>query len=136
MKTLFKILLLIPLLTLGGCYTQLALRDSHEYDDEYAYEEQEDTTYSDNRGEVNIIMMDSILDIEDIIGVIIRAGVLQLEHIMTRSGGIFTIHMFLGGIIRILTVIGLIMITGIIQITGNMDIHILEYINTEIHTLD
>jgi len=54
MKTLVKILLLIPLLTLGGCYTQLALRDSYDYDDEYTYQEQEDTTYSENRGEVNI----------------------------------------------------------------------------------
>ena len=52
MKTLAKILLLIPLLTLGGCYTQLALRNDYDYEDKYTYQEQDDTTY--NRGEVNI----------------------------------------------------------------------------------
>ncbi|TSA28678.1 MAG: hypothetical protein D4R68_03640, partial [Ignavibacteriales bacterium] len=58
MKTLIRILIVLPLLTLGGCYTQIAFRDYSPKDsryesdkDEYAYayEDQADSTnYDDN----------------------------------------------------------------------------------------
>lgn len=59
MKTLIKILILIPLLSLGGCYTQLALRDSgdRDYEDEYVYQEEADSlgeeTYYDDDFPIN-----------------------------------------------------------------------------------
>lgn len=56
MKLAIKILSLILLLNLGGCYTQLALRDykNKDYEEEYTYEDQDDTTYSEDKKEVNI----------------------------------------------------------------------------------
>ncbi len=55
MKNLLKISAFIPLITLGGCYTQLALKtDESYYQDSYSYEDQDDTTYTEERKEVNI----------------------------------------------------------------------------------
>jgi hypothetical protein len=58
MKTLLKIIIVITLFSLGGCYTQIALRDTSYKDrdyreevDEYAYEDQADTTYTENEYE-------------------------------------------------------------------------------------
>ncbi|MFA5805666.1 MAG: hypothetical protein WC879_13595 [Melioribacteraceae bacterium] len=52
MKTLIRLLIVLPLLTLGGCYTQIAFRDYSPKDsryesqeDEYAYEDQADSNY-------------------------------------------------------------------------------------------
>lgn len=54
MKKYISLLALIPLFAFGGCYTQLALRSDYGYNDDYTYEEQEDTSYVEKRGEVNI----------------------------------------------------------------------------------
>ena len=55
MKTLIRLLIVLPFLTLGGCYTQIAFRDYSPKDsryeseeDEYAYEDQADSNYYDD----------------------------------------------------------------------------------------
>ncbi|MCX7797725.1 MAG: hypothetical protein N2249_03780 [Melioribacter sp.] len=56
MKTIVKFLSLISLFFLGGCYTQLALRDYNKnYEEEYTYyDSREDTAYNEVKKEVNI----------------------------------------------------------------------------------
>jgi hypothetical protein len=49
MKTLIKLLFVIPLLWLGGCYTQLAYRDAYDYQsDNQNYNNDTTTQTSDN----------------------------------------------------------------------------------------
>ena len=47
MKTLIRLIAIVPLLSLGGCYTQLALREPvarDSYEDQYVYEDEYDST--------------------------------------------------------------------------------------------
>jgi hypothetical protein len=50
MKTLIKLLFVIPILWLGGCYTQLAYRDAYDYQSDTQNNNNETTTQTSDNG--------------------------------------------------------------------------------------